>query len=368
MATTADRLSAGVAEAMLAGTEDDLYLFDAAGRVAYVNAAAACYLEALPDALVGRHWRELRWPDGRPMGPLMATAERVRATGEELRDHEECWDHLGVRHYFRCTLRRIETDAAPCVMLASRDVSEIRGAENGRRRLMRSLLLAEEVERQRVVAELHDNTIQVLAASLITLERIERSLVGDDRARRDMVARLSTLLTRCLDSARRLMFDLRPLVLEYQGVGPAVSELAGVIAAGMARHPELVLELSPRRFPAELEALAFRLCREAIQNAAQHSGARRLRVGMSVSDERVEVTVADDGCGFDVDQALAVRRGGADAHLGLPALVERARVAGGDARIRSAAGRGTVVTFWLPNRPSAPAILAGSPVPAATHA
>jgi nitrate/nitrite-specific signal transduction histidine kinase len=74
------------------------------------------------------------------------------------------------------------------------------------------------------------------------------------------------------------------------------------------------------------------------------------------------------GCGFDVDQALAVRRGGADAHLGLPALVERARVAGGDARIRSAAGRGTVVTFWLPNRPSAPAILAGSPVPAATHA
>jgi signal transduction histidine kinase len=263
MATTADRLSAGVAEAMLAGTEDDLYLFDAAGRVASVNAAAACYLEALPDALVGRHWRELRWPDGRPMGPLMATAERVRATGEELRDHEECWDHLGVRHYFRCTLRRIETDAAPCVMLASRDVSEFRGAENGRRRLMRSLLLAEEVERQRVVAELHDNTIQVLAASLITLERIERSLVGDDRARRDMVARLSTLLTRCLDSARRLMFDLRPLVLEYQGVGPAVSELAGVIAAGMARHPELVLELSPRRFPAELEALAFRLCREA---------------------------------------------------------------------------------------------------------
>jgi PAS domain S-box-containing protein len=361
MATTVDRLPAGVAESMLAGSEDHLYLFDAAGRVVYVNAATAHYLDAASDAIVGCHWREVAWPDGRPMARLMADANRVRSTGREVTDREVSWEHLGERHFFRCSLRRIDADGAPYVMLASRDVTGMRRMEEERRRLLRGIVLAEELERQRIAGELHDDTIQVLAGCLLTVERVASSLAYEERAARDLLERLRGLLAACLVSTRRLMFDLRPLVLEYQGVGAALPELARVVLSAMDPAPGLTLELSPRRFALELEALAFRLCREAIGNAAKHSGARHVRVDLSVSDERIDATIADDGCGFDVERALLIRDEPADPNLGLRALVERARLVGGDARISSTPGGGATVAFWFPNRPSPAANTAGTP-------
>jgi signal transduction histidine kinase len=231
-------------------------------------------------------------------------------------------------------LERVAAGAAP-VGATARTV-----ANEGLRRAVE----ASERERQRWARELHDETLQELAGLRVLLSGARRSRDLDT-----LHATLQTALEQIdteIAGLRRMIADLRPAALDAFGVQPALEGLAERVAATSGLEVELDVDLpspagpAPGRLPAETEATVYRLAQEALTNVLKHASARHVAVMLSVRDGVVELTVRDDGRGFD---PRAAHDG-----FGLVGMGERAALAGGTLAVESAPGGGTVVCARLP--------------------
>jgi signal transduction histidine kinase len=222
---------------------------------------------------------------------------------------------------------------------------DIRQSELDRSNAMERLLRAEEQERRRLAAELHDDTVQVLAACLVALDRLEQAVETADRSRiTTVVIAARRTLAAATDRTRRLMFELRPTSLQDEGLAGALRDLAD--QAGEESGLKVSVSVPEERYSYVVEEIAYRTVREAIVNVRKHARATALEVQVSEADGRLRGRVADDGRGFEV--AAALERSRRQRRMGLDAMRERLQLAGGAVDVRSAPGCGTVVSFELP--------------------
>ncbi len=229
------------------------------------------------------------------------------------------------------------------------DATERRRAEEERRRLLARLVAAQDEERRRIAADIHDDQIQKMAAVTMRLRALRRHVDDEGLPRLRELERTVTDATLRL---RHLLFDLRPLALDRSGLVAALQEHAARAqeASGIEHrvHDRLREEPVP-----EVRAALYRIAREALTNAVKHARASLVEVSLEPSGAGVLVRVQDDGRGFDPDPPWS------PGHLGLVSMRERAELAGGWLRVRSAPGQGTTVECWLPTEP--PATLATGP-------
>jgi PAS domain S-box-containing protein len=216
------------------------------------------------------------------------------------------------------------------------DLTELRLARQRSLDVLGALVTAAEDERARIATELHDDTVQVMTALLMHVRMLMRKDAG--------LERFEQLLSEALDRTRRLMFELRPHVLERSGLGAAIDELAG---DGPWQRAEVRIEI-PRQSDT-LEAVAYRAIRELIINARKHSQASLLSITGWRDEEALHFLVEDDGVGFDVARALDRDR--MRMHIGLDATAERINLAGGSLQIDSAPGAGARFSLMLPEQP-----------------
>ena len=235
-------------------------------------------------------------------------------------------------------VRRLE---ARCRALEQR----VHRSESERRQVVSRLLRAEQQERRRIASELHDDTVQVLAASLLALDRLAGCT--DAAAIRSVAESTRRTLAAATDRTRRLMFELRP----PQGLARAVRELAS--QAGRESDLDVEVTVPSEPLPFMVEEVAYRTVREAVSNVRRHARARRLEIHIAIAGDMLRGSVRDDGRGFDPAR-IGRRAHGVRLHLGIETLLERAELAGGRANVDSKPGKGTKVTFELP--------LSGSPV------
>jgi signal transduction histidine kinase len=222
---------------------------------------------------------------------------------------------------------------------------DIRQSELDRSNAIERLLRAEEQERRRLAAELHDDTVQVLAACLVALDRLEQAVETADRSRiTTVVIAARRTLAAATDRTRRLMFELRPTSLQQEGLAGALRDLAE--QAGEESGLKVSVSVPEERYSYVVEEIAYRTVREAIVNVRKHARAKALEVHVSEADGRLRGRVADDGRGFEV--AVALERSRRQRRMGLDAMRERLQLAGGAVDVRSAPGCGTVVSFELP--------------------
>ena len=244
-------------------------------------------------------------------------------------------------------------------LLSIRDVTrrfEIERAlaesEQHRRSILAGMLRAEEEERSRIATALHDDTVQVMTASLLAMDRA--ALVarrhGDTRVEDALVYARATL-EEATERTRRLMFELRPAVLYEHGLAAALRLLADQTAREVGATAHVKGHVG--RQDTVTEELLYRSAQEALANVRRHSSADTITIELEQRPGWLQVAIEDDGRGFDV---IDVRnRPDAAFHFGLETLVERVRVAGGHAHIASKPGTGTRVSFALP--------IADNPVP-----
>ncbi|MDX6495451.1 MAG: two-component system, NarL family, sensor histidine kinase UhpB [Gaiellales bacterium] len=214
-----------------------------------------------------------------------------------------------------------------------------------RRMAQAALVLSADRERTRIATDLHDDTVQVMTATLLSLDRLVRSMREIDRP--DLTAQAQTAretLSLAIDRTRNMMFELRPPLLDSSGLAVAVSELVRVLSAeeGFEGTTECRIE----RLPEVVESLAYRTLAELLSNVRRHASATRLHVSLTVEDGVLRGVVTDDGSGFDVRVALDRRT--APLHLGLDSTAERLRLSGGDLEIQSQPGAGTTVRLAIP--------------------
>jgi signal transduction histidine kinase len=213
----------------------------------------------------------------------------------------------------------------------------LRATQERYRSLSRRLLEQQEHERSALARELHDQLGQSLVALSLNLDAIKGELSPASRAR---VPESLRVIEQMIEQVRTLAFELRPPTLDQFGLVEALRTLVARhgertrVRAGFTAMPTGV------RAPAEIETAAFRIAQEALSNVARHARARHVEVTLMAQDAGLDVTVRDDGVGFDVER----KRAG----LGLVGMGERAEFAGGRLDIQSAPGAGTTVRARFP--------------------
>lgn len=208
-----------------------------------------------------------------------------------------------------------------------------------RRSILARLEEAQEEERRRIAADLHDDSIQVITAADLRLAALDRML--EDPALKREVAEIHKTLQLAVDRLRKLLFELLPPAFDREGLSTALETYIAHREPDLAFGVKDELDGEP---PEEVRRTLFRMGQEAINNALKHAGAARLDVVLSSQDGGIRLLVADDGHGFDIDELGKPAPG----HIGLPTMVERAALAGGWCRIDSMPGGGTTVEAWLP--------------------
>lgn len=212
-----------------------------------------------------------------------------------------------------------------------------------RRLLLDRVLTAQEEERRRIAADLHDGLGQSLTSVLLRLAAIEQDPVG--RGVREAIGSTREIVSHALDDIRRIVRDTRPPVLDDLGLEAAAEKLLDDIAgaAGLAHGFSTQVTGAGRLDPA-LETVVFRVVQEALSNVVRHARCRRVDLSLAVADDEIVAMISDDGCGFDVASTLHDDR----RPFGLLSMRERVASLGGDFSITSRQGDGTVVSVRVP--------------------
>lgn len=219
--------------------------------------------------------------------------------------------------------------------------------EAGHRQLLARVITAQEEERMRIARELHDETGQVLASLVMSLEAIERSLPPEVAMVRERLTRTKVLTEQTVADIRRLIADLRPGILDELGLVAAIRWCAENHLEPLGIAFSLQTEaLASARLPEELETVLFRITQEAVGNIARHAGATQVDIHLSHRDGRVCLTIEDNGEGFDPEAVQPARDG--TRGLGLAGMRERASLIGGQVRIQSQPGQGTRIEVEVP--------------------
>jgi len=230
-------------------------------------------------------------------------------------------------------LEAFATSAATAVATARTVASE----------LHRQRLAAAEGERGRWARELHDETLQTLAALRVSLSTAHR--IGGVQVLDDAVAQAIEDLDDAMSNLRSLVTDLRPVVLDDLGLAAAIEALcerASHHGLEIDRSIELAYEQGrePTRHTPELETAAYRIIQEALTNATKHGQAKRAVIELLETEAAVELTVRDDGHGFDPAASTT--------GFGLLGMSERVELLAGAIQVESSPGNGTTLTASFP--------------------
>lgn len=222
--------------------------------------------------------------------------------------------------------------------------AEVQHKEHLRGKLLKKVITAQEEERKRIARELHDDTSQALTALLYATEQgMDMSDLAEVTA---VLGGMRDLAVRTLDGVHKLIFDLRPAMLDHLGLVPALRWLAQSRLEPAGIRVEIEEQSVPRRLPTEIETALFRAVQEAITNIARHAAARNVRISFHFDDEAATVDIEDDGIGFDmVELALSPDSG---RGLGLVGMQERVEVLEGQIEIITAPGYGTQIHICVP--------------------
>jgi signal transduction histidine kinase len=213
----------------------------------------------------------------------------------------------------------------------------LRALQERYRSLSRRLLEQQEHERGALARELHDQLGQSLIGILMNLQAIKGELSPTSRAR---VPESIRIIKKMIRQVQTLAFELRPSMLDEFGLVEALRNLVTRHGERAGVRARFTATPTDARAPAEIETACFRIVQEALSNVARHARARHVEVTLTAQDVALEVTVSDDGVGFNVER---LRTG-----LGLVGMDERADFVGGRLDIESTPGAGTTLRARFP--------------------
>jgi two-component system, NarL family, sensor histidine kinase UhpB len=221
--------------------------------------------------------------------------------------------------------------------LASSFSRLLQGIEDERRRSGRLVLRAQEEERRRLARDLHDEVNQSLTAILLRLEALNQSAPTGIEGELGEVKRL---VNQAMDELLTLARQLRPSALDDHGLTAAIVSQVRRFSSQTGIKADIRTRGEPIELESDQEIAAYRFTQEALSNVVQHAQASHVEVDLSVNGRALELTVADDGRGFDP----ATNHEG----IGLSGMAERARMVGARFELRSRPGGGTSLTLQVP--------------------
>ena len=205
---------------------------------------------------------------------------------------------------------------------------------------------AQEEERVRIARSLHDDTAQTISLLIIHLERIEQLIPHDDPDLSQLVTESHKVATLLLENLRKVIWDLRPSILDDLGLVPAIRWYAQTNLEESGLQVEVGRGNEAMRLPPHLETMLFRILQEAVSNILRHANASKAFINLQLEDNYVVLEIKDNGRGFDVEKTTgeAVTR----KQLGLLGMQERVSLVNGTVNVESTPGEGTTLRVYIP--------------------
>jgi len=224
---------------------------------------------------------------------------------------------------------------------------EVQKRDLERGELLRQMYSIQEEERKRIARELHDETTQSLVGMAASLEAISSTLPKAQEPIKRKLKTLQSVSLGVLDEMHRMIYELRPSMLDDFGLVPAVRLLAQKELNPAGIVFDFKVEGREKRIPPRLESTLFRVIQEAMNNIVRHSRAKKSRIILRFQKNKVNVLIADDGTGFDTNEAISPQT--RPKGLGLLGMRERVGLVNGVIRIQSeSGGGGTEITIEVP--------------------
>ncbi|MDQ2711440.1 MAG: histidine kinase [Acidobacteriota bacterium] len=213
------------------------------------------------------------------------------------------------------------------------------------KRLSGQILNAQEQERGRISRELHDDFGQQIAVIGMGLSSLERQ-VALSPAAAQTISQVEEKLFTLANSMRNLSHELHPAVLDHAGLAAALRTHCSEFNAVYEIKADSVVDPDPISLPSEVALCLYRVCQESLRNVVKHSQGTDAHVRVKAGKDFVELSVTDNGAGFDVN-AIKTRGG-----LGLLSMKERVRLLGGTLDLSSRPNSGTVLKASIPLKQS----------------
>jgi len=223
---------------------------------------------------------------------------------------------------------------------------EVQLARDLRGELLHKAITAQEEECRRIARELHDETGQALTALRLSLERLALAPAPSAEETKARLAQALELCQQVEEEVDKLIFDLRPALLDDLGLVEAIEFYAHTRLKTAAVELNLRVTGKERRLSGEKEAALFRLMQEGITNIVKHAHAKRAMILLQFKTDQLVAQIKDDGCGFEMNQiggSHNPKRG-----LGLLGMRERMNLIGGSLSIVSKPEGGTHLKAVVP--------------------
>jgi len=330
---------------VIEAAEDSIFARDLKGNYLLVNSAAASAIGKRPEELIGRNVADFSEDDH--LNTLKGHDLEIIAQGKAI-TYEHALPGTDPVRTALTTKAPLRDDRGQVIGIVGigRDITERKRIEETLRNLSNYVIEAQETERRRVALELHDGVNQMLSAAKFKILSAERKLADPTKSVADEVAQARELINKTIAEVRNISKNLRPSVLDDLGFITALQSLCQEFSERTGIVMNLSCDELSERLPRQIEVTLFRIIQESLNNIEKHSGATSVEIFFILTETDVNVTVRDNGTGFDPD-VLSQRKEG--SHLGLVGMKERAGYVSGTATIESWPGKGTTVRVSIPS-------------------
>ncbi len=209
------------------------------------------------------------------------------------------------------------------------------------------LFHSQELERQRIARELHDEAGQALTGINFTLETIDRELASDQEDIKEHILGIKKQINRTYHDMRRLSYRLHPAILSDLGLEPALDTYLTDIAKHSGLKVNFKMVGFEERVDPEIESVLYRISQEALTNTVKHADARHFKLSIIKSFPQIIFLAEDDGKGFEPGEFSDRKQA-----LGLLSMRERAAMLGGNFTLRTSKGNGTRIRIEIPVKES----------------
>lgn len=280
---------------------------------------------------------------------LQIETVKLRAKEKLLRSRR---DHLeALLQQLQATIERAEKMISHVGVVNSflggrlQDLSSKIGELQQAQKMAFSIIKAQEEERKRVAREIHDGPAQSMANIVMRAEYCLKLLdINPGQVREELVA-LQDLVRLSLVDVRKIIFDLRPMVLDDLGLVPAIKRYLADYKEQNGLQIEFLFFGQQHRLDSSIEVALFRIIQETVNNAKKHALAKNVVVKMEQLTDKVTILIKDNGQGFDLDKVMSDKDGNG---YGLVGMRERVQLLEGEMSITTAPDHGTSISILVP--------------------
>jgi PAS domain S-box-containing protein len=320
--------------AVLRAIPDVMFVLLRNGTFVSAHAKDPTLLFAPPNTFLGKSVRDVMPPHLADL--FMDAITRACAGGDTIVVEYDL--QIGNAQHFEARF----VQAAPDRVLSMvRDVTESKHALERNRDLAGRLIASQEVERQRIARELHDDVSQKIALLNIEIDQVAGRMGSDES--RSRMQEISSHVGQIATDLHNLSRELHPSKLHMLGLFAAVQSLCRDVSHQSGVRVTFTHGAAPPAVEPDISLCLYRIAQEALHNVARHSRAREAQVSMKCEDNRLELRIADSGVGFDAN-------GGGRTGLGLISMHERVALLKGDFAIHTFPGGGTRILARVPLR------------------